>query len=189
MSCRRTLTALGVAIGVSFAPLAHAESSFVFGPGSSATARLDFQIVIPRFLLFRVGTAGTTVDLVTFDFSAGGSELGTGTALPATAGGTVDVQLVTNTAGDIDISASTGGALSNGGTGTISFTEITTAVSAGSIPAPALADGVSAPVTFSGGVGNHTGTWTFEYANTGVPEEGTYGGAGVGTVTYTATLP
>lgn len=189
MFSKRVLLAVGASIGVLCTPLAQAESDFTFGSGNSAEASLDFQVVIPRFLLFRVGTAGSTVDLVTFDFSAGGSELGTGTPLAATSGGTVDVQLVTNTTGNVDISASTGGPLTNGGTGTISFAEITTTEGSGDIPAPALTDGASTPVSFTGGAGNHTDTWTFQYANTGVPEEGTYGGAGVGTVTYTATLP
>ena len=189
MSQRLRFAAAGAALGLFLATPVQAESDFAFGAGNAASARLDFQIVIPRFLLFRVGTAGSTVDLVTFDFSAGGVDLGSGTPLAATSGGAVDVQLLTNATGSINIAASTGGPLSNGGTGTISFTEITTTVSAGNIPAPDLADGASAPVVFSDGAGDHSGTWTFQYANTGIPEEGTYGGAGVGTVTYTATLP
>ena len=84
--------------------------------------------------------------------------------------------------------ASTGGPLTNGGTGTINFTEILTATG-GTIGAPALANGASTPVVVGVTPGTLTDTWTYSYANTTVPEEGTYGGAGVGTVTYTATLP
>ena len=189
MSIHRIVAVVGISGGLLFTPLAQAESGFAFGPGNAATARLDFQVLIPRFLLFRVGTAGSTVDLVTFDIAASGIELGNGTAIPATTGGDVDVQLLTNTPGDIAISASTTGPLTNGGTGSISFDEISTVVLNGNINPPTLTDGGSAPVAFTGGVGNHTGQWRFSYDNTAVPEEGTYGGAGVGTVTYTATLP
>src|SRR3546814_15709208 len=66
---------------------ANAESDYVSGTGS-ASADLDFQIIIPRILFLRVGT-GTgfadngTIDLISFNVP--GASLGNGPYVPATA--------------------------------------------------------------------------------------------------------
>ena len=67
MSIHRIIAVVGISGGLLFTPGRSVPRGFAFGPGNAATARLDFQVLIPRFLLFRVGTAGSTVDLVTFD--------------------------------------------------------------------------------------------------------------------------
>ena len=64
---------------------ATAEQTQMTGAGALSTAaRLDFSIVIPRFLRFRVGTASGTIDLITFSPSA--AVVGDGSAV-AGAGG------------------------------------------------------------------------------------------------------
>jgi len=162
----------------------------------SRTARVDFQITIPRFLRFRVGAPAAAIDLIQFAPTA--DEVGTGTSNPATAGGDAGVGQVTvqvrSNAGQINITATATGALTFGAN-TISYAEITTATSAGVIPAPVLTNGVSAPapVTLNGpgNVTNRDAVWTYAYANTTVPEAGTYGGTVAlnGRITYTATSP
>jgi len=168
----------------------------VSGAGTlTRTARVDFQITIPRFLRFRVGAPGATIDLIQFAPTA--DEVGTGISNPATAGGDAGVGQVTvqvrSNAGQINITATAAGLLTSG-SNTISYAEITTATSAGVIPAPALTNGLSAPapVTLnSGGVTNQNAVWTYAYANTNVPEAGTYGGTVAlnGRITYTASSP
>lgn len=53
-----TILGLGVAVAALAAPqLVLAEQNQTTGPGTiTATARLDFRVIIPRFLMFRVGT-------------------------------------------------------------------------------------------------------------------------------------
>ncbi|HUJ01478.1 MAG TPA: hypothetical protein VLY46_14660, partial [Usitatibacter sp.] len=73
------------AFGVSAASIATAESTTVTGAGAlNATAHLDFSVVIPRFLSFRVGTAGATIDQITFSPSA--AALGNSTPVAGTGG-------------------------------------------------------------------------------------------------------
>ena len=65
--------------------LASAESQLVTGAGS-ATARLDFRVVVPRILFLAVGTGSgafatnTTIDTVTFDYTGNPAAVGTGAA-------------------------------------------------------------------------------------------------------------
>lgn len=185
------------------APVAHAESSIVFGGAGtfSASARLDFAIVVPRFLQFQVGTAGATVDQITFNVTA--ANVGSGAAQAGSGGnlgaGTVTVNIKANS-GQITITPSnnSGGlGLGNGVAGqTIAYSEIlTTSSSAGTLPAPALSNAGGAAVTpalSAGTVTNRSATWTYAYANTTVPNAGTYGTGGTasgGRVTYTASSP
>ena len=180
-----------------------AESSTVFGGAGSfsTSARLDFAIVVPRFLQFQVGTAGATIDQVSFNVAA--ANVGSGVAQAGTGGdlgaGTVTVNIKANS-GQITITPSnnSGGlGLGNGTAGqTIAYTEILTASSAAAtLPAPVLsnAGGTAVTPTLSAGtVTNRSATWTYTYANTTVPNAGTYGTGGTGTggrVTYTASSP
>jgi hypothetical protein len=183
---------------VSFSGAAFADSAAV--TAGNAAARLDFQIVIPRVLSFRVGnaTAGT-VDLISFQPTA--AQVGTGTAVAATAGsgdlgnGAVTARVIGNN-GQVTISSATTGALNDGGANTIPWTEITTAVttltSAAALPAPVLSTGtaVNAPAPVNN-ITQADARWTFSYANTTVPRAGSYGGANIrnGRVTYTAAMP
>lgn len=185
-----------VLITVLAAPLgANAESSFQTGAGAlNTTARVDFSITIPRFLSLRVGTTGAPIDLVTF--TVPGANVGDGNPIAGAGGdlggGQVTASVLGN-GGNVSLQASTGGALSNGSSGTIDWTQVTTASSNPSLAAPALVNGNSAAVAIAAtnGVVNQTATWTYSYENDNVIEAGTYGGVNVnnGRVTYTASLP
>ncbi len=206
----KTITrgALALAILGLFATAAHAESNFQTGAGAlNATARLDFQITIPKILYIRVGTgtdmaSNTTVDLISFAVPA--ASIGNGTAVNASAGsgdlgnGTVTARVIGNN-GAITFSSTTTGPLSNGSGDTISYAQIATAVAANTsatpLPAPALADGATTSTTLTPNIGtkvtNLDAKWTYTYKNQAVVPPGTYGGVNTnaGRVTYTAAMP
>lgn len=174
---------------------ANAESNFQTGAAALSTnARVDFQITIPRFLSLRVGTAGAPVDLVSFNVPA--ANVGNATPVAGTGGdlgaGSVTATVLGN-GGNVTLQATTGGPIGNGSAGQIDWSEITTASSNPSLPAPVLANGASAGVAVAAasGVVNQTATWSYSYANTDVVESGTYGGVNTNNsrVTYTASLP
>ncbi len=183
-----------------FSPTAQAEQAAgvsIIGPGVlTRAARVDFQIIIPRFLRFRVGVANLVPnDLI--EFAPTADQIGVGGALAGTGGdatgGAVTVEVRSN-AGQINIVATNAGAagINDGGFNVISYAEITTSPIGGVIPAPVLANAASAaaPVTLNSGlVTNQNAVWTYAYANTTIPEAGTYGGINTrnGRVTYTAT--
>ena len=195
--------AVAMAIGAALAGTlpAHAESTSVNGNGAlSTTAHLDFSIVIPRFLSFRVGTVGATIDQITFTVpaaSVGNSTPVAGTGGDAGGGSAANVSVLGN-GGQITISESNNGT----GTGlqhatladTISYSEIATSSSdAVNLNAPTLSNAggnTSTPVLSAGNVTNRSAVWTYAYANTTIPSAGTYGtSAKGGRVTYTATMP
>ncbi|MFO1322829.1 MAG: hypothetical protein U1F15_02090 [Burkholderiales bacterium] len=187
---------------------ARAESNFVNGAGT-ATARLNFSIVIPKFLYLQVGT-GTypttvaTIDNIQFDMSSAISSIGNGTAQSATSGGDISVGSVTarvvgnNFTAATNLQASTAGAMTNGAGGTISWSEIVLAAAPtaitvvpaaaavlnhpGSVAAP-FVDGGNTTVSLTpvNRVINQAAKWTFQYKNTNVPASGSYGAAGSGT--------
>jgi len=174
---------------------ANAESSFQTGAGAlSSSARVDFQITIPRFLSLRVGTAGAPIDLVSFTVPA--ANVGNATPVAGTGGdlgaGSVTAAVLGN-GGNVTLQATTGGPIGNGAAGTIAWSQITTASSNPSLPAPVLANGASSGVAVAAtnGVVNQTATWTYSFANSNVIEAGTYGGVNTNNsrVTYTASLP
>ncbi len=161
----------------------------------SAAVDLDFRVVIPRFLSFQVGATGATIDLI--DFSPTAAQVGDGNPVAGTGGdltgGKVTV-IVKSNAGQVTIretNDSTGAGLSNGTTN-ISYSEILTATNDGNLPFPILSDAggnTSSPVLQgASNVTNRSAEWTYTYANTTIPEPGTYGatGGGGGRVTYTA---
>lgn len=138
-----------------------------------------FQITIPRVLFLQVGTGtfgadDTTVDKI--DFAPTATQVinattpiaGTGGNLT---GGAVTARLFGNNGG-ITLSSTTLGALNNGGADTISWSEISTAVTpvSGTLPHPTLADTGSPSVTPTPNVGtkvtNLHSTWTYSYLNT-----------------------
>lgn len=205
---------------LAFSSGAFAESNInIASPGpTSATARLDFSIVIPRVLFLQVGTGtnlanNTAIDLLTFTVPA--ASLGNTIAVAGTGGnltnGAVTVKVFGN-AGDITLAASTVGALNDGvPADTIPWSEIAVvstapgAASAGyiatAIPHPAIplsGAGVANTITATNKVVRQEGIWTFSYKNTVAYAAGTYGGAGAaspgaglnnGRIVYTATLP
>lgn len=187
--------------------MAQAESHFINGTGN-ASARLDFQITVPRVLYLRVGTGteyanNTAINQIAFAVPA--ATMGDGNAVAATAAsgdlgnGVVTARVLGNN-GTITLSATTLGALSNGAAGdTISYGQISTAAatltSATALAAPALVDGGSTSVTVSPATGtklvNRDARWTYTYANSAVVAPGTYGGTNANNsrVTYTAAMP
>lgn len=206
------------AIASSVAPFAaQAESTFVTNTGTqSASARLDFRVVVPKVLFLQVGTGtnftnNTTVNRVSFDVPAGG--IGNGTAVAGTGGdlasGAVTVRVLGNS-GTVSLTNATTGPLSTGvaGNPTVPWTDIV--VTTGALPTatagftnaaidhppfnPAAAGGTSATattLTASAGLVRREGSWTFAYANTATLPAGTYGdtAGNNGRVTYTATAP
>jgi hypothetical protein len=168
----------------------------------SVNARLNMRVVYPRFLFFRVGTVGATVNLLTFDLT--GNPVGNGAPIAATGGtalgGTaLDVEIRGNN-GQVTITAtnSSGGlGLGTGvaADGRINYSEIATTSSSPQLPPPILtnAGGTTAqPALNSALVTQRTALWSYSYLNSTVPSSGTYGGvvaAQGGQVTYTATMP
>lgn len=185
----RSLAIAGLAsFGLLAMTPAFAESQFTTGSTANlqANARLDFQVIIPRFISFQVGTTGATIDKVIFNVAA--ANVGSGTAVAPTSGAPVAVTLKGN-GGAINLTADTTGTSMTNGTETIPYTQITSTLASGSITAPTLVEnGISAAVavpTSSGRVTDRVATWTYSYANTAIVGAGTYAGQ----VKYTATMP
>jgi hypothetical protein len=188
--------ALALALTAAAPLAAHAESDFAAANNGalSANARLDFRITIPKVLFLQVGTGSaladnTTIDLV--DFTVTGANLGNGPV--AAGGGAVTARLLSN-GGNVTLQSATGGALSNG-TDSISFSQISAAVSALSsatpLAHPGLADsGTSTTtITATNGIVSQDANWTFSFANSAIVPPGTYGGTATnGRVTYTASV-
>ena len=163
----------------------------------SAAANLDFRVVIPAILRFRVGTNGAgNIDEIEFNPAA--ATLGDGTDAAGTGGdvggGVVTVSLLSN-AGQITITESNnsgGNGLDNGAGDNIPYSEILTTSSSGDFPAPALSNALNndedvTPTSGNGKVTNRSETWTYTYDNSTVYPAGDYGGsANGGRVTYTA---
>jgi hypothetical protein len=210
MKTRQNHAILKAAIALALATplLANAESAINTGAGSpiTASARLDFQIVIPKVLFLQVGTgtnmaANATINQIAFSVPA--ANLGDSTVISATAGsgdlgnGQVSAKVVGNN-GTITFTSTTLGALGNGSGDTISYADIATAVASNTsvtpLAHPALADASTTTVTLtpaSGKVINRDAKWTYTYANTTVAAPGTYGGVNTNNsrVTYTASMP
>ena len=199
------LLVLVAALAASFSALD--ESNFVTGTTSplTATARLDFQITIPKILYLRVGAGtdvanNTNVNLISFTVPA--ASVGSGTPIAATAAsgdlnnGVVTARVIGNN-GNVTLTSTTTGPLLNAAGDSISYGQISTAAatltSATALAAPALADGAitttTVPATLK--VVNRDARWTYSYLNSAVVAPGTYGGVNVnaGRVTYTASMP
>lgn len=177
--------------------LASAESQLVTGAGS-ATARLDFRVVVPRVLFLAVGTgagalaSNTTIDTVNFDYTSNPAAVGTGAAAGAITGNVVPVRVVGNN-GQVTLAASTTGALTNATADTIPWSEISATSSLAALPSPVIPNtgaGTASNVTLSSGtrITDRTANWTFSYANSAIVAPGTYGTTN-GRVTYTAAMP
>ena len=198
-------SAVALALATPFA--ASAESNFTTGAGSpiTATARLDFQIIIPKVLFLQVGTgtnmaANATINQIAFSVPA--ANVGDASVIGATVGsgdlgnGTVTAKVVSNN-GNITFSSATLGALGNGAGDTISYAQIATAVAvnttATALAHPALADGATTNITLIPAAGktiNRDAKWTYTYLNSAVVAPGTYGGVNANNsrVTYTASM-
>lgn len=204
-SLRKSLLAAALLVG--FCGAAQAESTFTTGVTTplTATARVDFQITVPKILYLRVG-AGTplatnpTINLI--DFTVPAASIGNGTPIAASAasgdlGNGVVTARVQGNNGNITLSSATIGALSNGSGDSISYGQINTAAailtSATALPAPALADGATTntTVTAVSKIVNRDAQWTYTYSNANLVAPGTYGGVNTNNsrVTYTASMP
>ena len=190
--------------------LATAESNVQTGAGAlTATAHVDFQITIPKFLFLRVGTGtgsitpavafanNAAVDLITWAPTA--AQVGSG-VLAGTGGdltGGVETAIVVANNGNVTLSSTTTGPLSDGVGDTISYATITTTASANTtgtvLAAPALANAATTSVTLTavGKIVQQDAKWAYTYANATTPPAGTYGGINTngGRVTYTASVP
>lgn len=172
------------AVAAAFAlPMAaHAESSFKTGTGAlTATAKLDFEISVEKFVFLQVGTGtsapmadNTTVDKQTFSVTA--TNNGSGTTV---SGGSAVAVTVKGNAGDLTL-ANNGSGNFSGGTSTIALSTVSPTV-VGSVPHAAW--GSSSSLTATGGVVNATSNWSFSYSNAAVVAAGTY----TKQVTYTLT--
>ncbi|MDB5941593.1 MAG: hypothetical protein JWQ13_1159 [Ramlibacter sp.] len=190
--------------------LAESDVNTAAGPNSTATARLDFTVVIPRVLFLQVGTGTNLTDLGTIDsltFTVPAASLGDGTDIAGTGGdltaGAVRVRVFGNN-GNIGLTATSPGALTSG-TDTIPWSEIlvtptaptvaTSGYTAAVIAHPAIptAAGVGAAttITATNKVVREEGIWTFKYDNTVAYAAGSYGATGGtnGRLVYTATMP
>ena len=150
----------------------------------TTSARVNINVVIPRFLALRVGTGAilttnTTVDTVSFNVPV--ADVGNSTPVAGTGGdltgGQVTVALLGNV-GNVNLSA-TAPVLSNG-TETIPWNQISVATTGGATH-PAIGGGPASFVA-TARVVNVSGTWTYSYLNASMPAEGTYSS----TITYTA---
>lgn len=177
-----------LALAVASPLMASAESDLTIGSGT-ASADLDFRVIIPRVLYLAVGTGNATLadnateDLVAFDFSGNPEAVGTGAAANTITGNAVPVRVFGNN-GQIQIAASNGN-LTDGGGNTIPLSQITATSSDAAnfdVPAPG---GTANPVLSAGRVTNRTATWTYSYTNSAAAGAGTYDG----TITYTASMP
>jgi len=202
----RTLLAISAAAPL----LCYAESNFQTGAASplTATAHVDFQITIPKFIFLRVGTGTGTaaggwgtngnIDLVSWAPAAG--TVGNGAALAGTGGdlgGGVETAVVVANHGNVTLSSTTLGRLGDGAGDTISYAQIRTV--AGKLTTvqvlgvPALADGATRTIVVAaaGKIVQRDAKWTYTYRNQTVPPAGTYGGVNTnnGRVTYTASVP
>lgn len=167
-----------------------AESNVASGAGGlTATARVNFSIVIPRLLFLQVGTGtllanNSTIDTITFTPAVGviGDGSVVGGAGGNLTGGAVTVRVIGNT-GDVALGATGPANLTNASSNTIPWTQIATAVTGGATHPTINGSGTS--YTAAGNVVNINGTWTYTYLNANVPAAGTYSGQ----VLYTATAP
>jgi hypothetical protein len=188
MKLSKVIMASAVATAISLPHAVRAESNFTTGGGANitATARVDFSVSIPKFVLLQVGTLGTN-NVDTISFAVPAANVGDGTVVAGTGGnltgGQVTVRVVGNN-GNMTLGATAGANLLSGAD-TIPWTEISTAITGGATH-PAI-NGANATYTATNKVVNVNGTWTYSYLNTNgfVPAFGTY----TGTVTYTATTP
>jgi hypothetical protein len=192
----------------------NAESNVQSGAATTApgaTAKVDFQIVVPKILFLRVGTGSSyttgayanngTVDLVTFSPTA--AQLGNGTAVSGTGGDLatgIETAAIISNSGNVTLNATAAaGGLTNAAGDSINFSQIKTAAAALTagytlLNAPVLANGTSANIVLTAPATKTIqadARWTFTFANTTLPPTGTYGGVNVngGRVTYTATMP
>lgn len=175
------IAAVAAAVMAFASPMAHAESSFATAPTAAltATARLNFEIDVDKYIFLQVGTGTLNTTVATVDnpkFAVTGAINGNATAI---SGGTALTTVVKGNAGDLTLTNNGSGNLT-AGLLTIPMTKITPVVT-GTVPHAAF--GGSSTLTSALGIVNLSGTWAFTYANDVVVGAGIY----TKTVTYTLT--
>jgi hypothetical protein len=178
------LKTLSIAVGAALAlqglsnnALAEATGNIANAvPGTTAaTARVDFSVIVPKFLSLRVGSTAGTIDSISFTETA--AQVGTNASVAGVGGdlgaGQVTVQAQGNSLGGAatltyrttDGAGAARAALSDG-TNTMPWSTIKVA-STGSITHPAaLADGSASAIavaTLSTGVFNTSANWTYSW--------------------------
>ena len=156
------------------AACARAESTTQATPVANtltATARLRLTVVIPRFLSFRIGNRGSTIDTLTFEPSP--NRVGDGSNVNATGGdaaggGGTRVNLRSN-AGQITITTSNDDGVGGlGSRGAVSLAEISTLSDTPDLAAPALTDAggsTSRATVTRGNITDLVATWHYQYRN------------------------
>lgn len=176
-------SALAMALAVPM--LASAESERV--SSGTASARLNFEVKIPRVLFLGVGTgasgltANATIDTLVFDYTNTPAAVGTGTD-SATQG--VDVRVLGND-GQITLAAAGSGSGLVNGAEVIPWSEILATSNDQTNLAVPTVGGTATPLLNSTKVTSRTATWNYAYSNTNVVAPGTY----TGQITYTASMP
>ena len=152
MKTRTKVMVLGLVMAMVFcyAGIVGAESDSATGAGASASADLRFQIFIPSFIYFRVGTVGAVVDTV--DFQPTVTEVATGATTNALGGtGTVDAVLISN-GGQVTITPSNdggGNGLSDGGSNHINWSQIVATPTTPGLDPPQLSNTGGTPSTIT----------------------------------------
>ena len=185
MKFAKQLIALA-AVAAAFA--AHAESNITTGAGGlTATARLDFRVIVPKVLFLQVGTgtaftANPVVDRVDFSLSAVEATSGLPKAGTST-GGTINARVLGN-GGNVSFGAlGSGTGLTNAGWPISPWTQIVPTATGGTLIHPVIGAAPTS-LTAAAGVVNSSTVYSFNYSNSSVVAAGTYDGQ----VIYTASV-
>lgn len=160
---------------------ASAESSSVVG--GSASVRLDFAIDIPSVLFLQVGTAGATIDTVTFGVT---NVPGTGAVAGTSSGANpvpVQVSGIVGAGATITLTADSLTPLTDGAN-TIPFDEISWAAG-GAFSGGTFTNNAAQQLDQFTGSGDRIGDYSFSYDNDTYYPAGVYAGS----VTYTLSSP
>ena len=166
---------------------AYAESDITTGAGAlTATARLDFRVIVPKVLFLQVGTGTAFADVATIDrvdFTLTAAQATSGAAVAGVStGGAINARVLGN-GGTVTFGAvGTVGGLTNGAQ-TIPWSEIAPTATGGTLIHPAISGATSA-LAATAGVVNSSTVYSFNYSNTNVVAAGQYDGR----VTYTASV-
>ncbi len=208
---RETGLGLGIVLFAALLPVpAPAETgNAVGGTGGNAGARVDFRIVIPKFLRLQVGSGGGPIDGIDMAPSAAQLATSPSTAVSGTGGlggGAVAVRVQAAPGPDVvnltyrttDATGAGRAALSDG-SGTVPWNTVKVATggaSAASLAHPvALADGsvaevsVVAPVPKVAGIIDLNATWTYSWNDGGVSFPASASGGYTGRVAYKLSTP
>lgn len=189
---------MALALGLCLAARAESRYGHGAGAGVNATARVSLSVTVPRIILLRIGSAGGTVDTVSWAVNAtipgappttaapgDGNAVTWNNALPTftntVTGNSLAVRAYTNVAG-ATLSCVAPAWSAAGGPPNVRFT----VGSAGPLSHPGGNLGACASRAIARGAVRQA-TWTYNLSNTGAAtwRSGTY----TATLTYTATAP